>query len=171
MTGEMRGGGRSNVFLSATLNCGSHRAAVRIRNMSRSGALIDGAELPLPGTRVRLSRGSVSALGSVAWQEKRHAGVKFESEVDVRRWTERMGHAGQERVDTIVAAIRSGAAPIAHENPDDLNGDSLPILSEALDQVCRRLASMPLVTLEVGEEMIKLDLIAQSLRRHASTMR
>jgi hypothetical protein len=163
---EMRGGARSNVFLSATLNSGNRHAPVRIRNMSRAGALVDGPELPSPGTRFRLSRGHLSVLGTVAWSEQRQAGLNFESDVDVRKWTERVGHAAQQRVDAMIAAVRGGVSHTS-DNQELDNGDTLPVLSAALDQVCRRLAELPAISLEVGEEMIKLDLIAQSLRRHA----
>lgn len=155
--GEMREGARSNVFLSATLNCGNRHAAVRIRNMSRAGALIDGAELPPPGRRFRLTRGTLSVLGSIAWSAGRQAGLMFETEVDVRAWTQRVGHAGQQRVDAIVAAVRSGTQlpPASHSD----QGDTIPVLSAALDQICRRLAEVPAISLEIGEELVKLDSI------------
>ena len=165
MNGEMRGGARSNVFLSATLNCGQQRAPVRIRNMSPAGALVDGAELPVPGTRFRLSRGALSVLGSVAWNTQQHAGLQFETEVDVRAWTGRVGHAGQQRVDSIVAAVRSGTQ-LPFDVHVDQERDTLSVLSAALDQVCQRFADAPAFSLEMGEDLIKLDAIAQSLRRH-----
>ena len=165
MLAEQRGGVRSNVFLAATVNWGTQRLAVRIRNMSPSGALIDGDALPEVGAKVRLLRGSLSAVGSVAWAANGQAGLNFDSKLNVRSWTERVGHSGQQRVDSIVGAVRSGRLPAARAiGPAD---HSLAVLSSALDQICERLASDPAVMVDLGEEMIKLDIIAEALREHA----
>jgi hypothetical protein len=49
-----------------------------------------------------------------------------------------------------------------------MRGESLPVISAALDQVCERLAKVPGAAVELGEELLKLDTIAQSLRRLAT---
>ena len=167
MAEENRSGGRSNVFLSATLDCGGRTMPVRIRNVSPRGALVDGKGLPPPGTRVRLLRGRLSALGEIAWETDVQGGLKFDSDVDVASWVQRLGHSGQERVDGVMAALRSGEAPRKFKD-EPAAQESLPVISAALDQVCERLAAHPAMSIELGEDLMKLDAIAQSLRRIAT---
>ena len=62
---ESRTDRRSNVFLTATLVMASGSVAVRVRNISARGALIDGAALPPEGTAIELRRGSLAAAGDI----------------------------------------------------------------------------------------------------------
>ena len=167
MAEENRSSGRSNVFLTATLDCGGRTMPVRIRNLSARGALVDGKALPPAGTRVRLLRGRLSALGEIAWETEVQGGLKFDGDVDVASWVQRLGHSGQERVDGVIAALRSGEAPPKFKDKPAAQ-ESLPVISAALDQICERLASHPAMSIELGEDLMKLDAIAQSLRRIAT---
>lgn len=163
---ENRTEGRANVFLTAVLDSGGTAAPVRIRNISARGALVDGPALPAVGARVRLMRGRLLAAGQLAWVGAGQAGVNFDSEIDVASWVQRAGHSEQQHVDGVVAALRSGA-PVA---PDlrDRGGGSLPAISAELDQICERLAQTQRMSVEFGEELVKLDTIAQALRRLAT---
>jgi hypothetical protein len=163
---ENRSEGRSNVFLAARLDGGGASTAVRIRNISARGALVDGRTLPPVGTPVRLTRGRFSAVGQLAWAGEGQAGVNFDCEIDVPSWVQRVGHGGQQRVDGVIAALRSGVRPPeAHHGGADL---SLGEISAALDETCERLAQTPIMSIAFGEELIKLDSLAQSLRRLAT---
>ena len=155
------------MFLTATLDTGAASSPVRIRNISARGALIDGPSLPAIGARVRLIRGELRASGELAWTGAGQCGLNFNSEIDVAQWIERVGHAGQQRVDRVVAALRS-SAPVARAADFDLVEDSLPEVSAALDALCERLARTPDMSIELGEKLIELDTIAQSLRRLAT---
>jgi len=166
-TEENRLEGRSNVFLSAALDSGAKSTPVRIRNISSRGALVDGSPLPQVGTRVRLFRGSLSAAGELAWAGEGQCGVNFDREIDVARWVQRIGHAEQQRVNGVIAALRN-SSPVPNELQHEMRGESLPVISAALDQVCERLAKVPGAAVELGEELLKLDTIAQSLRRLAT---
>jgi len=148
------------------LDAGGSAAPVRIRNISARGALVDGPTLPPVGARVKLMRGRLLARGQLAWAGAGQAGVNFDCEIDVANWVQRTGHGEQQRVDGVVAALRSGA-PVA---PDlrDRGGGSLPAISAELDQICDRLAQTQRMSVEFGEELIKLDTIAQALRRLAT---
>lgn len=160
---DSRTEGRSNVFLSAMLHTGERSIPVRVRNISRRGALIDGHALPSIGTTVRLSRGRLSASGELVWEVTGQAGVTFGHEIDVEEWVQRIVHAGQQRVDGVVAALRR-SAPIPEALRDTSSAGSLPVISAALDEVCERLAAMPDLPLHLGEELLRLDAIAHSLR-------
>lgn len=100
---------RTHLFVAATLYADSGSTPVHIRNMSQSGAMIEGAVLPDVGERIALKRGQLHAAGSIAWRVERRAGVKLETAIYVSDWMARLGSAGQERVDTLVALARSDA--------------------------------------------------------------
>src|SRR5579864_3766087 len=99
MDSENRGDARSNVFLAANLEARGRAIPVRIRNISRGGALLESSTIPPDGTEVRLTRGRLSAVGKVAWHCERHCGINFDGEIDVARWVQRTEHADQQRVD------------------------------------------------------------------------
>lgn len=145
------------------LHTGQRSIPVRVRNLSRRGALIDGPALPSIGTTVRLSRGRLFASGELVWEATGQAGVTFAHEIDVEEWVQRIGHAGQQRVDTVIAALRR-SAPVPVTLGVTSSSESLIAMSAALDQVCERIAAMPNMSLELGEELLKLDAIAHSLR-------
>jgi len=162
MQRDKRTEGRSNVFLTAALNTGRVSVPVRIRNISQHGALIEGAAIPPLGAMVQLVRGSLAANGSLSWHCDGHAGVNFDGRIDVEAWVRRIGHVGQQRVDGIVAAIRRS------EPVDSRDGETAPrslaALSAELDEICDRLASANNLSLELAQELLKLDVVAQSFR-------
>src|SRR5690349_18029768 len=103
---------RSNIFVMAALyGAGGGSTPVRIRNMSRSGALVEGAALPAPGAQVRLSRGSISVTGEIMWVDKQKAGLRFDSPTSPNDWVPggKRG-AGQQMADELAHQTRLGAA-------------------------------------------------------------
>jgi hypothetical protein len=161
---DHRSQGRSNVFLSASLLIGGVPLPVRVRNMSRHGALLDGGSLPQEGVRVRLVRGELSAEGEIAWQREGHAGIRFSGEIDVSAWVKKVGHSGQQRVDNAIAALRRNDPLPANADPQ---APSLARISQELQSICERLACSPTMMVEFGEELVKLDTLAQTLRQLA----
>lgn len=95
--------------MAATLYADGGSTPVNIRNMSQSGALIEGALLPDVGIRVALKRGQLHAIGWIAWRVDRKAGVRLETAVHVSDWMSRHGGSGQERVDALLSIVRSDA--------------------------------------------------------------
>jgi hypothetical protein len=166
---DNRSEGRSNVFLTAALETGAGSIPVRIRNLSSVGALVDGAGFPPVGSKVNLVRGHLGASGELIWQETTHCGIRFDNAVNVLEWVP--GHSGQRRVDGIVAAIRN-SNPVPRElQQASKTNESLATISRALDKVCERLAASPDISIELGEELLRLDAIAQSLRKMAAGRR
>jgi hypothetical protein len=163
-----RSEGRSNVFLSATLDTGRATYPVRIRNLSTGGALIEGPSLPSVGVKVRLLRGSLTARGVLAWDGNGQGGISFDSPVDVRLWVQRVAHTGQQRVDTVLEAIRRSSVFLGdlEEVPAPT---TLRTISAALDEVCERLSGTANMSLELAEDLLRLDAIAQSLRDVATS--
>jgi hypothetical protein len=162
---DHRSQGRSNVFLAASLMLGSVPLPVRVRNLSASGALLDGNSLPPAGSIIRLVRGELSTDGQIAWQDHGQAGVRFSGAINVNAWVKRTGHAGQQRIDEAIASLRSDAPPAVIAEP--VQPPSLSRISEELDAICERLAGSPLMVVELGGELVKLDTLAQTLRQLA----
>ncbi|WP_404334426.1 PilZ domain-containing protein [Sphingomonas sp. MMS12-HWE2-04] len=108
---------RKNLLLAASVEAGALRVAVRIRNLSETGAMLDGATLPDPGTTFTLRRADVSMSATVVWIASGRCGVRFnDATISVDEWVTGtlipsfLGHQGQARVDAIQTAVRSGAA-------------------------------------------------------------
>jgi len=105
-TAEGRRQPRTHLFVAATLYATAGSAPVHIRNMSQTGALIEGAVLPEPDSDIVLRRGHLQAAGRIAWRFDNRAGVRLDSSVHVSDWMARQGSALQQRVDALVAIAR-----------------------------------------------------------------
>ena len=68
---------RSPVYLAATLEVAGVPQAVKLRNLSEEGALIEGERLPLEGTTTFFERNELRLKGRVVWVEGRYAGIAF----------------------------------------------------------------------------------------------
>jgi len=156
---------RSNVFLSAVLTTGDSDVNVLIRNLSSNGALLDAPRMPETGA-VTLRRGCLRVDGKLAWAGGGECGVRFDEAVDVKAWVKRVIHPGQQRVDAIVNAVRSGAVP--RRCGDALTEFGLGDVSEQLLQVTADLSKLPNMTTETAELVLRLDTISRGLRRLAA---
>lgn len=74
------------MFLVATLYFGGAGSPVRVRNMSTTGALVEGAALPAAGTAIILRRGALEAPATTAWSEAGKAGLAFAGPLEVSEW-------------------------------------------------------------------------------------
>lgn len=115
MTHHVERAPRKNIFLAAAIEAGALKAQVRIRNMSVTGAMIDGAVLPARGAALVLKRGEVEIGAVVIWSLAGRCGIKFDGSAHVEEWIagKRLPEAdasltGQGRVDAVQAAIRAG---------------------------------------------------------------
>lgn len=164
---DLRAELRSNVFLAAKLCAASRSFPVRVRNVSAWGALVDGTDLPPVGIVVHLRRGDLSVEGDIAWSRANERGLRFSAAVKPDEWTKRVGHAGQQRVDRIMQAIRSSGGS---RQPAPVVGASraqfppLDTLAASLAEACERLASLPDMRADLAEELLRLESIAQALR-------
>ena len=68
---------RSNVLLAASIDAAGTVTAVKLRNLSAEGALIEAESLPPEGTDVLFRRNELSVPGRVAWVQGRNAGIAF----------------------------------------------------------------------------------------------
>ena len=68
---------RSNVLMTASLELSGTSLAVKLRNLSANGALVEGDSLPVEGASLLFRRGDLSMPGVVAWVNGRQAGINF----------------------------------------------------------------------------------------------
>ena len=161
---------RKNLLLSATIEAGALKAPVRIRNLSESGAMIDGAALPEVGTALTLRRLEVE-IGAVAvWRASGRCGIRFDGKASVDEWVSgvRRPHGAEERsqarVDEIQAAIRSGGSSPAPENPTSAG----PIDAGRLnDRIVEEIAYVRRLLDAVGDELTDDPII---LQRHGRAL-
>ena len=100
------------MFVTGTLYASGGSTPVRIRNLSRRGALVEAATLPPAGTAVRLSRGSLSVAGEIKWVTGHKGGLELASAVSAGEWLP-MGERGrgQQLIDETMHRARLGAVP------------------------------------------------------------
>ena len=167
-----RAAARSNMFVMATLYCDSGSFPVRVRNMSRGGALIESDSIPPENSRVRLGRGSLSARGRIIWRDDKRAGVRFDADVEAGDWLpggNRPGH--QQGIDEMVQACRDGGEPAAPSavSPAGTIRQMLN-LRDMLNGVAEELAGDTAIAIAHATALQKLDAAAQSLDKLASAL-
>lgn len=76
---------RSQVLLSATIECGGSEQSVKLRNLSEQGALVEGVKLPIEGTQVVFKRKELEAPGRVVWVNGKLAGIAFGEKLETEQ--------------------------------------------------------------------------------------
>ena len=69
-------------MLTANVDVCGTPTAVRLRNLSPEGALIEGDCLPLVGSKTLFSRNDVRVMSEVVWVEGRYAGLAFDQPLE-----------------------------------------------------------------------------------------
>jgi len=79
----------------------------------------------------------------------------------------KVGHNGQREVDQKLALLRQPGRknPIALVVDDRSSADTPHRVSVDLDSLCEELAACPRMSVEFGEQLIRIDTIAQRLRK------
>ena len=175
---------RTKLLLAATVEDAIGRSAVRIRDLSEGGALLEGARLPAVGERLTLSRADLAMPATVAWRTGERCGIRFERAISVAQWAAGLrvasaSHEGQARVDAIQAAVRAGTppAPAPAPPPDTATGELAHRLAEEIDYVARLLETMgdalvdePAVLHRHPQTLQGFDLATQILRHLAAVL-
>jgi hypothetical protein len=113
---EARQAPRTNTMLAASLEFGGERHPVFVRNLSATGAMVEGKLLPLAGDDVVLHRDQQSIVSQVAWVANNRCGLAFGVQVKVDALIKRApgaigpAPAHQARVDAIQRALRDKSA-------------------------------------------------------------
>ena len=74
---------RTRLFLAATIRFDRVSAAIRLRDLSMSGARIEGMRLPGAGVAVQIARGALNCSGTVVWRDSKGCGVRFDAPLDL----------------------------------------------------------------------------------------
>lgn len=183
---------RTNLLLAATAEVEGRALPVRIRNLSETGAMIDGAGLPEAGMPLILKRGDLQVAATIAWAAGGRRGVRFGGPTPVNEWTggkpkpiDCTGLRDQRRVDAIQAEARaqpaSGRALRATESPAALPAASPDLdkrLADELGYVQRLLKGLGdeliadlLLIQRHGQSLQSLDLVGQILGHVAVILR
>lgn len=72
---------RSKVLMTATLELSGSALTVKLRNLSAEGALIEGDDLPVEGSKLVFKRLELSVPGRIAWVSDDRAGVTFNTKL------------------------------------------------------------------------------------------
>jgi hypothetical protein len=172
---------RKNLMLSASIESDTLSAPVRIRNLSETGAMIDGAALPVAGARLVLHRADLRAEATVVWCEGGRCGIKFDNvAASVDEWvagkrsTPGYAHTGQARVDAIQRAVRTGAelapepgaatgAGMSGADLDARIAEEIALLQRLIDGLGEELTDDPLVVQRHLQAIQRLDQASQVL--------
>lgn len=138
------------MFVAATIyrGVGNRVCPVKLRNMSSTGALIEGDDIPDPGLSLALRRGSLQADGKVAWKVGSKAGVAFTSPIQVKDWLGSLGSPHQARVDLMVAEIKASKGASSTAIPSKPQWVEL----EALTQLRKVRADIGVVALDLARD-------------------
>lgn len=170
---ELRLDSRNNIFVMAALYAaGRSVAPVRVRNISRNGALIEGGALPAPGANVRLSRASLSAGGTIVWVEGSKGGLQFDAPISVANWLPQGRRGiGQQFVDELFHQKRLGATnekPPAPASKGYGFAEELLELRMLLESAGEELALDGIIATRHTVALQAIDGVAQTLARLAA---
>ena len=180
---EARADPRINLFLSATVEVDGRSLAVRIRNLSRSGAMIECPGLPQSSSAIVIERTGLKIGGLLRWASGPRAGVQFDRVIDLAAWSPSLGLSmrNQSDVDRAIAAVRSGATPAPLPRPrradpvDNLAlrgriGEELNCVARMLEAASDALAGDPNVIARHMERLQEFDMASQMLSELAGLL-
>ena len=75
---DQRRSPRYRVLLIARLVTTYSERIVKLRDLSTTGAMIEGPRIPPPGTDILLQRGSLEVFGTIVWAKDMQAGIAFD---------------------------------------------------------------------------------------------
>ena len=117
---DLRESPRTAMFVAATAVSNNSVQPVRVRNMSRDGALLEGPALPAPGEEFELVRAHLSVSARTTWAGGNQCGVSFKAPIDVAGWMARITSAHQQQVDALVHQARLDIAAGRQQAPPTL---------------------------------------------------
>lgn len=174
---------RTNMFVIATLASAEATNTVKVRNMSSSGAMIEGPALPAIGTPCVLNRTGLELRGEIVWSFNGRAGIRFDGTAQVSQWLPN-GARTQSDVDRAVqdakASVGGGsfgvaapAQPVPKPPPAPLISNAVDAaqaadIADRLEDLADDLAGDPNVIARHMHKLQALDLAIQTLRKLAT---
>ena len=163
------------MFVMASLAAHGGSGPVRVRNLSTTGALIEGGVLPNPGEAVFLSRGALRTEGKVVWTKNGRAGLHFKARVIVSEWLPNgVNRSGQQRTDEIFRKLKSeGLSSHPRSDVQDLppsvvTRSDIEAILRGLEELSEALAEDDLVVIRHGSKLQVLDAAVQALTKLAA---
>ena len=177
---------RASLLLAGSIEAGRLNAPVRIRNLSETGAALEGELLPAAGTAIILRRLDLAVSGVVIWTSDERCGVHFDSPTCVGDWV--TGHRGtsepladQTRVDLIQATARTGsgspgaaaASPTLGAAPelDTRIAEEIGLVRALLEQLGDELTDEPVLIARHATALQSFDRANQILAHVANVLR
>ena len=166
-------------MLAGQIEFDGERHPVFVRNLSITGALIDGRHLPMPGQSVVLHRDDHKIPGTVAWTVGNRCGLSFAVHVKVEALIKRgkpqeATSAHQARVDAIQRALRENRAIPSFDETEAVVGaaavgarvaDEIGFAHRLVDGVNEALANDTYVLTRYAVVLQQLDEAEQLLRK------
>lgn len=162
------------------------KTAVRIRNLSGSGALLEGPAFPIVGEKLTLRRSDIEIGATVVWRAGSRCGVKFDGTTSVADWVSGKSSGGgpspnQALVDNIQAAIRSGSPVTAtgrsiadpefvKSNLDGRLAEELALVIRLLENMGDKLTDEPIIVQRHPKTLQDFDLACQILGHLAAVL-
>lgn len=167
---------RTNTLLSVAADLPNGSGMFRVRDVSSSGALLEGAPVPTVGDALVVHRHDRTLAARVVWVRGNRCGICFDQAVDVT-WFIGRGWAGaapahQARVDTIQAQLRGNGTPlgaIADPQPASRNAcqsvHEIGYVMRLLESLVDDLTSDAYVLGRYGQALQKIDVAQQALQK------
>lgn len=161
------------MFVMATINAGVHGAPVKVRNLSSTGGLVEGARIPDPATKIVLRRGELTVSGTVVWKEMDRAGLKFDAPIYVPHWLP--GGDAMMKNHLVDAAFHGSktrpdsASPATELTSGSVDKEMIMQAEGLLEELANALADDEDIVKRFGAQLQSLDLAIQLLRRLAGT--
>ena len=169
----LRRAARTNMFVIADLASATATGKVKIRNMSASGAMIEGAALPPPAAHCRIRRAGLELEGEIVWVAGSRAGIRFDGTAYVSEWLPNGGRT-QADVDRAVADAKSGVAPQYTAAPVSaplisraVDAEQAAAVADQLEHLADALSADAEVVMRHMNKLQALDLAVQTLRKLA----
>ena len=81
-TTQNRRARRSHFLMAASIEADGVTVAVKLRNLSPEGALVEGDQLPAVGSSVIFRKKELNLPGHIAWVTAGRAGIAFDAKLD-----------------------------------------------------------------------------------------
>lgn len=167
---------RTNTLLSVAADLPNGSGMFRVRDISSSGALLEGTPVPTVGDAITVHRHDRELAAHVVWVRGNRCGVCFDSAVDVS-WFIGRGKAGaapahQARVDAIQAQLRAPGVRLGGiADPEPASSHAcLPVheigyVMRLLESLVDDLTADAYILGRYGQALQKFDVAQQTLQK------
>ena len=175
---------RSNLFLTAIIDVGGMTSPVRVRDLSETGAQLEGPAFPQVGTTLILRRKDVEIGATVMWLAPPRCGLVFQGLISVPEWiagtpgptsyapSPADAGAPQARAARAAPAPDEGAAPVVKDpaRTDGRVGEEMAYVGRLLKDAGDTLRADRVVAHHHKQALHGVDLAAEILGHLAAIM-